>query len=220
MILLGATNPETGRVIRDAESHTPGLKVKGFIDNDPDKHGTNFLGLPVFGGFEVLPDLLREDLRFVNLITGSTRTRYETSLEMHRAGCRFTSLIHSSIDLTMVEVQQGAYLQEGVITQAGVRVGPNSSIHMGSLIGHESTLGASVFIAHGCALSGLVSVGDGVFMGVGATVVPRVRIGPWSTIGAGAVVIADVPAGAVAVGNPARVIKTTPVPYESGDAFA
>jgi sugar O-acyltransferase (sialic acid O-acetyltransferase NeuD family) len=175
--------------------------------------------LPVFGGFESVDSLLEQDVHFVNLITGSTRVRYETSRELARRGCRFANLIHPSVDLTMVSVGVGNYLQESVIVQAEVSIGDNSSIHMGTLVGHETRIGNSVFIAHGCSLSGSVSVGDGTFMGTHATVVPRISIGKWATIGAGTVVIKDVPDYATVVGNPGKIIKTAESHYADGAIF-
>jgi maltose O-acetyltransferase len=53
-----------------------------------------------------------------------------------------------------------------------------------------------------------ISIGDNVWLGGGAIVLPGVTIGADSVVGAGAVVTRDVPAGVVAVGNPARVVRT------------
>ena len=50
-------------------------------------------------------------------------------------------------------------------------------------------------------------VGDDVWIGRGATIMPGVRIGSGAVVGTGAVVARDVPPYAVAVGNPARVVK-------------
>ena len=50
------------------------------------------------------------------------------------------------------------------------------------------------------------TLGDGVFIGAGARILGGIRLGDDCTIGANAVVIDDVPAGATAVGVPARVI--------------
>lgn len=45
-------------------------------------------------------------------------------------------------------------------------------------------------------------------IGANSTLLPGVRIGEKALVGAGAVVTKDVPAGAVVVGNPARVVKS------------
>jgi len=53
-----------------------------------------------------------------------------------------------------------------------------------------------------------ITIGDNVWLGGGVIVCPGVSIGRDSVVGAGSVVTRDVPAGVVAVGNPARVIRT------------
>jgi sugar O-acyltransferase (sialic acid O-acetyltransferase NeuD family) len=208
VVLLGAANPETGRMIKAVEEFTADFQVIGFIDNDPEKKGKTFLGYPVFGGFECLQDLVRHGVLFVNLITGSTRVRHETTQFMLGKGCRFTNLVHPSVDLTMVKMGLGNYIQENVVIQAEALIGDNCSIHVGSIIAHEVTLGQSVFVAHACSISGCVEIGEGAFIGTNATILPRLKIGKWTTVGAGAVVTKDVPDNVTVVGNPARAIKS------------
>jgi acetyltransferase-like isoleucine patch superfamily enzyme len=53
-------------------------------------------------------------------------------------------------------------------------------------------------------------------IGANATLLPGVVIGEGALVGAGAVVVRDVPAGAVVVGNPARVIRhVSDLPYSN-----
>lgn len=52
-----------------------------------------------------------------------------------------------------------------------------------------------------------VIVGHDVWIGHGAIVLPGRRIGTGAVVGAGSVVTKDIPAYAIAVGNPARVIR-------------
>lgn len=217
VIFLGAANPETGRMIGAIRRTHTSFHALGFIDNDPQKKGKSFVGLPIFGGFEVLPTLLGQDVVVVNLITGSAEARYETSLVMHQMGCRFCNFVHPSVDLTMTVMGVGNYIQESVVLQAEVELGNNSSIHIGTMVGHETKIGHSVFIAHACSISGSVRIEDGVFVGTNATIVPRLRIGRWATIGAGAVVIRDVPDYAIVVGNPARVVRIKEPRFISGN---
>lgn len=53
-----------------------------------------------------------------------------------------------------------------------------------------------------------ITVGNNVFIGIGAIIMPGVSIGDNCVIGAGAVVTNDIPSGYIAVGVPARCIKT------------
>src|SRR4051794_14323555 len=53
-----------------------------------------------------------------------------------------------------------------------------------------------------------VRIGHNVWLGGGAIVCPGVSIGDDTTIGAGSVVVRDIPAGVLAAGNPARVLRT------------
>ena len=216
VIFIGAANPETIRMIEVIKRVSPDFVALGFVDNDANKQGRSFYGIPILGGVNHIPALLGDDVRFVNLITGSTATRYQVTLDAIGKGAILTNFIHPSVDLSMTRWGVGNYIQEGVITQAEVEVGDNSSIHMVSLIGHESKIGNSVFIAHAVSVSGCCEIGDGCFIGTNATVLPRVKIGKWSIVGAGAVVTKDVPDYSVVVGNPAKIIRSNDVSYKNG----
>ena len=77
-------------------------------------------------------------------------------------------------------------------------------------IGQRCTIRASTILGNIVRADGTVTgsprLGDGVELGVGVIIIGPVEIGAGARIGAGAVVTKDVPAGAVAVGNPARLI--------------
>ncbi|MFJ4222958.1 sugar O-acetyltransferase [Microbacterium sp. NPDC089695] len=53
-----------------------------------------------------------------------------------------------------------------------------------------------------------IVIGDNVWLGGGVIVCPGVTIGDHSVIGAGSVVTRDIPANVVAVGSPARVVRS------------
>ncbi len=52
-----------------------------------------------------------------------------------------------------------------------------------------------------------ITIGDNVWLGGGVVVCPGVAIGADTVVGAGSVVTKDLPAGVLALGNPARVVR-------------
>jgi maltose O-acetyltransferase len=53
-----------------------------------------------------------------------------------------------------------------------------------------------------------IAIGDNAWLGGGVIVCPGVSIGENTVVGAGAVVTRDLPTGVLAVGNPARVVRS------------
>ncbi|WP_199545874.1 sugar O-acetyltransferase [Streptomyces sp. N35] len=53
-----------------------------------------------------------------------------------------------------------------------------------------------------------ITIGDNVWLGGGVIVCPGVTIGENTVVGAGSVVTRDLPPGVLAVGNPARVLRS------------
>lgn len=86
----------------------------------------------------------------------------------------------------------------GIIINSGATVGSNATLL------HQVTIGGTK--------KGIPRIGDNVTLAAGAMVLGPVVIGDGVTIGAATVVLADVPDGAIVVGNPHRVIRIENVP--------
>lgn len=111
---------------------------------------------------------------------------------------------------------------------AALTIGDDFSITGGSLVcALRVTIGDRVMVGANCVITDTdfhpidpvvrrahpnagatapVTIGDDVFIGMNCLILKGVTIGAGSAIGAGSVVTRDVPAGAVAAGNPARVL--------------
>lgn len=83
----------------------------------------------------------------------------------------------------------------------------------GIIISGDSVLGDDVIVRNGVTIGlkrtnepGAPVIGNRVDIGTGAKLLGKITIGDDVVIGANAVVLCDVPAGAVAVGIPARII--------------
>ena len=85
-------------------------------------------------------------------------------------------------------------------------------MHMGSCVHPDAVIGRNCVLIQGVTIgyrSGPISaptLGDDVMFGANACALGPIHIGDGARIGAGAVVLQDVPAGASAVGVPARVV--------------
>lgn len=116
----------------------------------------------------------------------------------------------SAIISPRVTISEGTVVMQGSVIQTRTSVGRHAIINTGAMVDHDCVIGDFAHIAPGAVLTGDVTVGEGALVGAGACVIQGKKIGKWSIVGAGATVIHDIPDFAVAVGNPARVIKINP----------
>jgi sugar O-acyltransferase (sialic acid O-acetyltransferase NeuD family) len=102
----------------------------------------------------------------------------------------------------------GTYINSGAMIGAASTIGTFVFVNRSASIGHHVEIADFASIGPGAVVSGAVKIGRGAVIGAGATVLPGVKIGANSVIGAGAVVGESVADRCLAVGNPARIVKT------------
>ena len=117
---------------------------------------------------------------------------------------RFIS--HLARWLTGIEIHPGAKIGQCVFFDhaMGVVVGETAEIGDGCTIYQGVTLGGTSLYK---GAKRHPTLGRGVVVGAGAQVLGGFTVGDGARIGSNAVVVKPVPAGATAVGNPARVIE-------------
>jgi sugar O-acyltransferase (sialic acid O-acetyltransferase NeuD family) len=183
-----------------------GCEVSGVFADDWEERGDELLGVPVRGA---LRDALDAGARGAVVAIGdnAARKRIAEGLELPWA-----TVVHPWACVERdVALGPGTVVFAGAVIQPGSQIGAHVIVNTGARIDHDARIGDFSHIAPGCTLAGNVELRSGVFMGAGSTVIPGVKVGAWSTVGAGAAVVAEVPAGVIAVGVPARTIGGEPV---------
>lgn len=179
-----------------------GRKCLCIYDDNEQRRGTTFLGVPVIGAVKEIPDIC--DISAVIAI-GDNATRKHIA-ESFRNICWATlvhphSWVHGS-----VKIDEGSVAFSGTVVQPDTRIGKHSIINTSSSVDHDCRIGDFCHIAPGCHLAGGVNVGDITFIGVGTAVIPSISIILNTTIGAGAAVVKDIRQNGTYVGVPAKVI--------------
>jgi sugar O-acyltransferase (sialic acid O-acetyltransferase NeuD family) len=115
------------------------------------------------------------------------------------------ALIHPSAAVSKrSRIGAGSVVLATAAVNAGAEIGAGAIINTGASVDHECQLEDGVHVCPGARLAGAVKVGRLAMIGVGSCVKQGITVGAGAIVGAGAAVVADIPAGLVVAGVPAK----------------
>ena len=183
-----------------------GFTVAAVFDDDETKRSSTLLGVTVKGA---LSEFASSSYRHAVVAVGNnaTRMRLAERLQNQSPNVEWITAVHPQTSVhPSVKLGAGTVVFAGAVIQPDTLIGAHTIINTGATIDHDCFIGDFAHIAPGAHLAGDVRIARGAFIGIGAAVIPGRQVGEWAMVGAGATVISDIPAGATAVGVPARVL--------------
>ena len=169
-------------------------------------------GIKIIGTDDDLKDIYKSSIHNALITVGSIKDnikRYGLFNMAKEIGYKFPVIISlKAIVDESVKIGEGTVITPGSIINIDSSIGKNCIINTGAIIEHDCKIGNHCHIAPGVHISGDVNVGKLSFVGIGAIIIQGVKIGKNVTIGAGSVVIKDIPDNVIALGNPAKIIKS------------
>jgi sugar O-acyltransferase (sialic acid O-acetyltransferase NeuD family) len=209
ILILGASGH--GCVAADAVCAGSAFRVAGFADGRSEHRESSGFG-PVLGTDTDIPAILsRHSIEHLFVAIGDNWTRQQVVARIRSASpsLHFPALVHPSAVIgSGAEMGDGSLICSGAVIGVGARAGAFSIVNTRASLDHHASLGDFASLAPAAATGGNAIIEEGTAIGMGAMVHHGVKIGAWSVLGSGSVANRDVPASSVALGSPARVVRS------------
>ena len=177
--------------------------VKGFLDDNASKTGSEFFGSVILGTSADY-EKYKDDCYFIIAI-GNSSVRKRIS---EKTVCRWYTAVHPRAVISEgVTVEEGCAIMANAVINADTVIGKHTIINTGSIIEHDCKIGNFAHIAPGSTVCGTTAIGNEVWTGCGATVINNICICDGAFIGAGATVTKDITEAGTYVGTPAKRIN-------------
>jgi sugar O-acyltransferase (sialic acid O-acetyltransferase NeuD family) len=216
IVVVGGS--DQGRCTIDLVERTGRDEVVGIID-DTLEPGTAVLDRPVLGGLEQVAELrARHGFAGAVVAIGDNHRRglVADALRRHDPGLTFATLVDATASVSReVALGEGTVVMAGAIVNVGSTLGRHVLLCAGAQVDHDCTVGDLASLGPGAVTGGNVSIGRCTNVAIGAAVIHGRTIGEETVIGAGSTVIHDIAPFSVAMGTPARVVRTR----TSGDTY-
>ena len=180
-------------------------RVVGLIDNEK---SAPVLGIPVVGTDADLPRLRGSGIMKAFVALGDNERRLVMGRRLQSFGFQIINVVSPAATISpSVQMGLGIAIMAGAVVNAQCQIDDFAIINTGAIVDHDAHIGEGSHVAPGCALAGRVKLGRLAFLGTGTNAIPGISVGNSAIVGAGSCIVRDVPAGALAIGVPARIVR-------------
>jgi sugar O-acyltransferase (sialic acid O-acetyltransferase NeuD family) len=201
-----------GREVHDLIDQINEFKLEwnfvGFFDDNTNTPNT-VKGCPYIGGMNVLNSY--SEKLYVVIAIGEPETKQKILSSITNPNVLFATLVHPRAILgnsNYLTIGEGSIITAGVVITTNIKIGKHVILNLNCTVGHDTEISDFCAFMPSVNISGDVFIGEKVYVGTGAQIINQLSIGENTTVGAGSVVTKNIPANCVAVGIPAKIIKT------------
>jgi len=176
-----------------------------YVDDDPLNHTQ-------LKPYQILTDLREyKGYKFIPAVATPTikRRQVEYALSCGLEPCE--PIVHPHVETYGAEIGPGSMIAKMVSIEQNAKIGSYVSCAPLVSIAHDTIIGEFTTILPNAAIASWNEIGQEVLIGAGSVTNTYIKIGNRATIGLGAVILKNVPEGATAIGNPARILGTNKV---------
>ena len=207
IIGCGAFAREVNWIIERINAVEEKYNVLGFVDDDESRHGEVIDGVKVIGNIQTLSTLgkvytvcavcnakIRKNI--IDKVERFENVKFETIIDP-------TAICHRS-----AKIGAGCILCTNTMLNIETQIGNHVAMVDRSAVGHNSVVGDYSVLFVSATVAGNSEVGKCCELGMGSSTIQGKKIGNNTIVGANACVVKDIPDNCIAVGVPAKVIKT------------
>jgi sugar O-acyltransferase (sialic acid O-acetyltransferase NeuD family) len=209
IVIVGSSGH--ARVVLDIVLHERKYNVVGFLDRFR-APGEQTMGVPILGGEEKLPELLRSHAlkgAIVGIGDNFARSRVAAQIRKISPDLPFVSAIHPKASVAReVTIGEGTVVMAGAVINPCCSIGRFCVLNTNSSLDHDSVMDDFTSLAPGVTTGGGCRIGKFSAIGIGATLAHGIQVGEHAVVGAGALVLKPVESFVVAYGTPARTVRT------------
>jgi sugar O-acyltransferase (sialic acid O-acetyltransferase NeuD family) len=207
LVIVGASGfgREVACLVEDINAIQPKWNLLGLVDDN--------LKNDTIEGFNILGTVkdiyLMEPRPMIVVAIADPPTKKRLAESFKADGFKFATLIHPTVSIgKKVTIGEGTIICRNTLFTTNIDIGEHCIINVNCSFGHDTKVEDYVSIMSHTAIAGDVLVGSGCYFGLNCTVINKISLGEWSTYGAGTVVVRNMPTKIVAVGSPAKIIRS------------